>query len=286
MQNTPTQREAVGRLWGQVLIRPFPIIIAILLISIAVALPVKAQENKDTIAQHLALISQDMDRALDASNKAEGAASVEELKEQVDVVFASVWGISSDLADASGAVATYGWKTRWQSDTDDFKLETPEKFGTAPPQVTDPAQLGIVGKGRYVRRLIWADSMSTNPHYDHIVASLSNVIGWMRMDYAPARGGMPRVDLTYKWDAPTEFWLSTADTGWIFEVYTQAENILRTHYGDDLSTARKHASDLSSLIEKTISGFDANNNGQIEPVAMEGGLSTALQHAAFAGFTE
>ena len=177
-------------------------------------------------------------------------------------------------------------KTRWQTDTDDFELETPEKFGTLPPKISDPAMLGVVGNGRHVRKLLWSDSLSTNAHYDHVIASLSNVIGWQRMDYAPARGGMPRVDLTYKWDAPTEFWLSTADTGWIFEVYTQAENILRTNYEGDLQEARRHAADLEELLSKTMSGFDANNNGQVEPVAMEGGFETAMQHARLAGFGE
>lgn len=286
MQNTPTLRGASSRLRWLPGNRFLSIVATMLLMSTLATSTARAQADKEAISHHLALMNQEMEQALEASKKATNAPSIDELKEHVDVVFTAVWGIPSNLENASGAVATHGWKTRWQSDTDDFELETPEKFGTEPPQVTDPTQLGIVGKGRFVRRLIWADSMSTNPHYDHIVASLSNVIGWMRMDYAPARGGMPRVDLTYKWDAPTEFWLSTADTGWIFEVYTQAENILRTQYGDDLASAQKHASDLTTLIERAWSGFDANNNGEIEPVAMEGGLNTALQHAEFAGFSE
>lgn len=243
-----------------------------------------AQQDNAAVTRHLSLMKQEMDQALESGKKATEANSIGDLKQHVDAVFAHVWGVPSGVENAAGAVATHGWKTRWQSDTDDFELETPEKFGTAPPAVSDPAQLGVVGNGRHVRRLLWADSLNANAHYGHVIASLSNVIGWKRMDYAPARGGMPRVDLTYKWDAPTEFWLSTADTGWIFEVYTQAENILRTHYDGDLAEAKKHAGDLVVLIERTMSGFDANNNGQIEPVAMEGGMSTALQHAEFAGF--
>ncbi len=286
MQFTPSCTGAVCMSWSHRMVHRLSIVATWIIIGLVMVPAATAQQNNEAIARHLSLVKQEMDKALEASQKAVDSASLEELKQNVDVVFESVWGVPSNLQEGSGAVATHGWKTRWQTDTDDFELETPAKFGTEPPQVSDPALLGIVGNGRHVRKLIWADSMTTNPHYDHITASLSNVIGWMRMDYAPARGGMPRVDLTYKWDAPTEFWLSTADTGWIFEVYTQAENILRTHYGDDLGTAKKHAMDLSMLLKKTMSGFDANNNGQIEPVAMEGGLQTALQHAQFAGFGE
>ena len=194
--------------------------------------------------------------------------------------------MSSTLADPDGrgAVPVRDWKTRWQTDTDDFKLETPAKFGVEPAEETDPAKLGLVGRGRYVRSLIWADSANTNMHYGHTLAALSNVIGWQRMDYAPARGGMPRVDLTYQWDAPSEFWQSTADTGWIHEVYTQAMNILKTDYGNDLDEAKRHAAGLTQLIQKNIDGEDADGNGKIEPKMMEGGLSIAIVHARLAGF--
>ena len=245
-----------------------------------------AQSLNMDVAKYLTLIETLTHQALDASREAEKSGSVDDLKAEVDKVFEAVWGAPSGLIGAGepGGVATHGWKTRWQSDTTDFELETPEKFGTEPTRITDPSKLGIVGSGRHARKLIWADSMNANPHYDHVVASLSNVIGWMRMDYAPARGGMPRVDLTYKWDAPSEFWQSTADTGWIFEVYTQAMNILKTNYGSDLEAAREHAKDLTLLLEKVMSGEDANDNGSIEPKAMEGGLNAALQHARLAGF--
>lgn len=284
MLNTPISNYGVR--WRFMVRKECIVVMLLAFMCIRAAMAQQAPTTKEAVAQHLALIEQEMDRALQASKEAMMAGSVAEVKRHVDVVFEAVWGIPAGLAEGSGAVATHDWKTRWQSDTTDFELETPEKFGVEPPRITDPSKLGIVGNGRHVRKLLWADSLNTNAHYDHIISSLSNVIGWMRMDYAPARGGMPRVDLTYKWDAPTEFWLSTADTGWIFEVYTQAENILRTNYGDDLAEAKKHASDLTMLIEKTMSGFDANNNGNIEPVAMEGGMDTALQHARLAGFGE
>ncbi len=41
---------------------------------------------------------------------------------------------------------------------------------------------------------------------------------------------------------------------------------------------------MARLIEKALNGVDANENGSIEPVMMEGGLNTAFQHARLAGF--
>ena len=236
------------------------------------------------ISEHLEAIHSLLQEALSASEAAESATSIDDLKKNTDQVFTTVWGVASGLddPDARGAVPSRDWKSRWQSDVDDFELETPEKFGVEPPGVSDPSDMGIVGRGRYARRLIWADSLNAGPHHKHTLASLNNVIGWMRMDYAPARGGMPRVDLTHHWDAPTEFWLSTADTGWIHEVYSQAMNILKTDYGDDLAEARRHAADMTMLIRKNIEGEDADNSGSIEPKAMEGGIKTALQHAKLA----
>lgn len=243
-----------------------------------------AQTDKKEIANHLSAIKTLTDQALEASRQAAQASSIAEVKRYTDNVFESVWGLPSGLADetATGAATSHGWKTRWQTDTDDFELETPEKFGVQPPEITDPALLGIIGRGRFVRKLLVADS--SNVHSGHVVASLNNVIGWMRMDYAPARGGMPRVDLTAQWDAPSEFWQSTADTGWMFEVYSQALNILKTNYNGDLAMAKQHATAMATLLEKTLNGEDANGNSRIEPVMMEGGLATAMQHAKLAGF--
>ncbi len=265
--------------------RFFPFVWGMIL-SLACVPLLQAQSLNNDIAKYLTHIETLTHEALDASRQAEKSGAVADLKAQVDKVFEAVWGVESGLVGANepGGVATHGWKTRWQSDTSDFELETPEKFGIEPARITDPSKLGIVGSGRRARKLIWADSMNANSHYDHVVTSLSNVIGWQRMDYAPARGGMPRVDLTYKWDAPSDFWLSTADTGWIFEVYTQAMNILKTNYGTDLDAARNHAKDLTTLLEKCMSGEDANEDGSIAPAPMEGGLNAVLQHARLAGF--
>ena len=239
------------------------------------------------IVSYLDAIHSMTQQAIEASQAAEGAGNLDDLKAHTDKVFEIVWGKPSGIGDGStsGAVFSHDWKTRWQSDVDDFELETPEKFGVEPAAYLDPNDMGIVGRGRYVRKLLWAKrEAEENPHLDHVINGLSNVIGWQRIDYAPARGGMPRVDLTYKWDMPSEFWQSTADTGWIHEAYSQAVNILKTNYGNDLAEAKKHAADLTRLLEKSISGVDANNNGNIEPVEMEAGLETAVQHAKLAGF--
>lgn len=243
-------------------------------------------QDSDEIAQYLTSIHDLAEEAHAASRAAEEAGSVAELKRHVDEVFAAIWGIPSGLAEegAYGAAAAHGWKTRWQADTSDFELQTPEKFGTAPPEITDPTQLGIQGRGIYLRRQLWTGTEGDSVHVRHVIASLSNVIGWPKMDYdTGARGGMPRIDLTYKWDAPSEFWKSEADTGWIEQVYVQALNILRTSYGSDLATAQQHAAGLTDLIEICLSGRDHDGNGSVEPVMMEGGLDTAVQHAELAG---
>ncbi len=245
--------------------------------------PAHAQQSADEIALHLKAIDQLTQQALEASRNAQAAETVADVKRHADAVFTSVWGTPSGIAAGGGGEKVHGWKTRWQVDTDDFELETPEKFGILPPEITDPAQLGIVGRGRHVRILLTQMAEGGNAHYGHTIASLSNVIGWMKIDYAPARGGMPRVDLTAQWDAPTEFWLSTADTGWIFEVYSQALNILKTDYAGDVAAARAHAAAMTELLEKVRTGVDANGNDAVEPAMMEGGLDTALQHAALAG---
>ena len=41
---------------------------------------------------------------------------------------------------------------------------------------------------------------------------------------------------------------------------------------------------MTQLIEKYRNGIDANADGSIAPAMMEGGLNTALQHAALGGF--
>lgn len=262
------------------------LLIALLTITFGVLAEDARAQDPDAIAQHLTAIQEMAEGAHQASQAAENAESVTELKEHVDEVFQSVWGLSSGLAEegAWGAVPEHGWKTRWQADTSDFELQTPEKFGTEPAEITDPTELGIQGRGIHVRRQLWSTTAADSVHVKHVVASLSNVIGWSKMDYdTGARGGMPRVDLTYKWDAPTEFWKSEADTGWLEQVYVQSLNILRTNYDGDLETARSHAAALTDLLETCLSGKDADGNGSVEPVMMEGGIQTAIQHARMAG---
>lgn len=258
----------------------------ILLAGFVFAAESRAQSSGE-IAAHLQAMHELTESALEHSTLAETAASETEVKSHVDAVFASIWGYPSGLTSSTGAAKFYGWKTRWQSDTDDFELETPENFGTAPPEVTDPAELGIIGRALYARELLFdLEEQEDSPHYGHVIAALSNVIGWMRMDYADARGGMPRVDLTAQWDAPVEFWQSTADTGWIHDALAQVLNILKVDYEGDVASARQHASDLTAIIQKALDGLDANGNGSVEPAMMEGGLNTAIQHAGLAGIID
>ena len=56
------------------------------------------------------------------------------------------------------------------------------------------------------------------------------------------------------------------------------------HDEDDVATARKHAAAMTELIEKYRNGLDTDADGSVEPAMMEGGLSTALQHAELGGF--
>lgn len=228
------------------------------------------------------------EQALDASRQAEQASSIGEIKRLADTVYEAVWGLSSGLVDeaARGAENVHGWKTRWQVTFSDFDSLFAERYGSLPPEITDPAQLGIVGRGRYVR-LMLEDSTAAGYaieaariHGTHIVESLSNVIGWMKMDDGVTKGErQPRVDLTREWDSPIEFWMSTADTGWLFEAYAQAVNILKTDYEGDIDIARSHAAGMTALLQRALDGVDANGNGTVEPVKMEGGLKTAVQHA-------
>lgn len=228
------------------------------------------------------------EQALAASREAENAMSVSDVKQLADEVFASIWGVPSGLSDenASGAESAHGWKTRWQVTFSDFDSLFSARYGSAPPEISDPTELGIIGRGRYVRRVLegvmTSDSseVSVQTHGPHVVHSINNVIGWTKMDDGVTKGErQPRVDLTREWDSPIEFWMSTSDTGWIWEVYAQASNILKTDYDGDLSTAQQHAADMTVLIERALDGVDANGNGTVEPTKMEGGLRIAVQHA-------
>jgi hypothetical protein len=110
------------------------------------------------------------------------------------------------------------------------------------------------------------------------------VIGWTYITTGlKVREVQPRISLTHVWDAPPAFWNSTADTGWLYEVQAQAINILKTNYGNDVEEARRHAADLVNLIDRVITGVNANENGRIESIVMEGGLDAALAEGARAG---
>ena len=172
--------------------------------------PVYAQNN---ISAHLQAIDQLSQEALEASRAAESAATVAEVKAGADAVFATVWGLPSGLtSDHRGAAAIHGWKSRWQVSNADFDEDFAERYGTKPPEITDPAALGIVGRGRYVRQQLQALLDSDNAtdaqkrHAEHVIASLNNVIGWMKIDDGVTKAErQPRVDLTRVWDAPSAF---------------------------------------------------------------------------------
>lgn len=249
----------------------------------------------ERIGTHLQVIEQLAERALTASKAAETAETVEDVKAHADEVYQTVWGVSSGLADAgaTGAEMVHGWKTRWQVDGSEFDSAFVARYGTKAPAVTDVQQLGIMGRGRYVRKQLQAvaddESASEEERQaaDRVITALNNVIGWMMIDDGVTKGErQPRVDLTREWDAPSEFWLSTADTGWLHEAGAQAVNILKSNYGygGNIDAAREHASGMTMLVEKYVNGVDADGNGDIEPVKMEGGLNVALREAEAAGF--
>lgn len=240
----------------------------------------------------VALLQEIVDRTEEAreqSRAAEEATTVPEVKAAADAVFEAVWGVPSGLSnpDATGASTQHGWKTRWQTSPAAFDSAFAARLGTEGPSVTEPRELGIVGRARHLREQFAVAPDSADPEtpgaryaHESIVAPLNNAIGWMRMDNGITKGELqPRVDLTYKWDAPTEFWQSTSDTGWLFEAYAQAVNILKTNYDGDVEMAREHAAGMTRLLEKTLRGVDANGDDTIEPTMQEGGLRAALREA-------
>lgn len=250
------------------------------------------QASAQDVGPMLAEIQDLANGALEAARRAAEAPDVETAKAHADRVFEAVWGVPSGLAEegAEGAAPMHGWMTRWQVAFGDFDRDFAVRYDRETPAIDDPSLLGIMGRGRHVRSIL-EDAMrssSADPaivtHGPHVVHSLNNVIGWMRIDDGVTKGErQPRVDLTYEWDAPIEFWMSSADTGWLHEAFAQALNILKTDYEGDADMARSHAADLVDLLEKSLRGVDADGDGAIEPVRMEGGLLTALQHAGFAG---
>ena len=248
--------------------------------------PRPASAQSTDIGDHLLDIDRLLDDAHQASTDAASATSIEMVKQHADVVFALVWGQSSGLlAGSKGAAHMHGWKTRWQTTGEEFDENHVERHGDSPPSVVDVEALGIMGRGRSVATALF--QRTDEPHMQHVLASLSNVIGWMRLDDGVTKGErQPRIDLTYVWDAPSRFWNTTADTGWLHEVFAQAINILKTDYDQDLALAQSHAQAMTTLIERCRTGMDENNDGTIGPVKMEGGIDTALAHARYGGLID
>lgn len=233
------------------------------------------------------------EQALAASRAAEQASSVAEVKAGADRVLQAVWGIPSGRAAGDGAseIGVPGWKERWQVTGAEFDPNFAKRYGTAQPKITNPRQLGIMGRGRAVRgRMeqitsgILKSPNTQRTSAEQVVASLNNVTGWMYVTTGyKGKEVQPRISLTYVWDAPAGFWQSSADTGWLDEAYSQAANILKTNYANDVAEARRHAAGMSELLQRVLNGVDADKNGRVEPKMMEGGLIAALQAAGQAG---
>ncbi|MEM1092957.1 MAG: hypothetical protein AAGJ10_00020 [Bacteroidota bacterium] len=253
--------------------------------TVLVALPALAQDTPD-VSAHLTAISALASDALAASESAANASSLADVKVAADAVFATVWGMPSGIVETQhGAVASRGWKTRWQTTYHNFGERYAKRYADTPPEINDIAQLGIVGRGRAVRKAL-VDA-GRDDRTDGFLIALNNVIGWMKMDDGRTKGEVqPRVDMTRMWDAPKTFWNSTADTGWLHEVHAQAVNILKTDYDGDLDMAKAHASDLHMLVKKVFDGLDADGDGTVAPVIMEGGLNVAMAQAKAQGLVE
>ena len=265
------------------------------LCSIVLFLIVGVQQSyaQSEISSYLTEIHEMAQKVLDASEEAAGSSDVDGVKSNANAVFELVWGSASGLnsVDDAGAVHIHGWKTRWQVDNGMFDEAFAERYGVVPPEVGDVKQLGIMGRGRAVRHMLQEvvdsddASMMQKKHAESAIASLNNVIGWMKMDNGVTKGELqPRVDLTREWDSPSEFWLSTSDTGWLNEVYSQAINIMKVDYEGDADEARKHAQGMVDLAKRVLKGLDANEDGQVAAEKMEGGLDAALEQAQAGGF--
>ncbi len=220
--------------------------------------------------------------------RAANAGEVDEIKDVADQIFERIWGMPSGLRAPGriGAVSWPGWKSRWQVDFSDFARSYEKRYGSKPPEIEDPRALGMMGRGRAARALLekrresWFVSKDEKEDIGQVIAALNNVIGWTSMEDGVTKGErQPRVDLTRMWDAPREFWNSTADTGWLFEVQAQAINILKVDYQGDLVVAQRHVSDLETLAQKVLYGVDADGDGAVEPVSMEGGVLAAVSLA-------
>ena len=229
------------------------------------------------------------EQALAASRAAEQAASVTDVKAAADRVLQTVWGAASGRGTGAAAaeIEVPGWKERWQVTGAEFDSGYARRLGTLPPKLTDPRQLGVMGRGRAVRGRMERITSGVLPgpatqrtSAEQVVASINNVIGWTYVtEGLKQREQQPRISLTHVWDAPPAFWQSSADTGWMDEVFAQASNILKTDYANDVAEARRHAAGMSELLQKVLSGVDADRNGTVEPKMMEGGLNAALEAA-------
>ena len=227
-------------------------------------------------------------QALARSRAAERAGSVAEVKAVAGEVLQTVWGSAAARgAGNADEISVPGWKERWQVTGGEWAPSYSKRLGTTPPKITDPRQLGVMGRGRAVRGRLThvapehaAAFPADTTAVGRLVASLGNVIGWTYMSEGLKGNEMqPRGSLTHLWDAPAEFWQSSADTGWLDEVFAQAVNILKTDYGSDVAEARRHAAGMSELLGKVLDGVDADKNGTVEPKMMEGGLNAALRVA-------
>lgn len=231
------------------------------------------------------------DQAVAASRAAENAGSVAEVKAGASRVLEAIWGIPSGVSGAEpGEVTRLGWKERWQVSGTEFDPAFVQRLGSAPPKITDPRALGIVGRGRAVRGRLEGmtegegSGGASREAAEAALASLNDVIGYTHITRGyKGREVQPRISLTHEWDAPAAFWNSTADTGWIFEAEAQAINILKTDYGTELAEARQHAAAMTQILQRVKDGVDANRNGTVESTRMEGGLSAAIAAAARAG---
>ena len=246
------------------------------------------QEARALIAE----MQQITQKALATSRAAEKAATVADIKNAADQVLQAAWGNATGRGDGNTAeVKLPGWKERWQVTGGEWSPSYAKRLGTLPPKITDPRQLGVMGRGRAVRgrlNAIVAGTIAASPaekaSAEQVAASISNVVGWTYVSEGLKGNEMqPRISLTYMWDAPSAFWNSSSDTGWFDEAFSQAINILKTDYGTDVAEARKHAAGMSELLEKVLVGLDADKDGKVEPKMMEGGLNAALAAAGTDG---
>jgi hypothetical protein len=233
------------------------------------------------------------DEALAASRVAEQAQSVAGVKAGAERVLQAIWGLPSGHApgDGAGEINVHGWKEYWQVTGGEFDPAFVQRYGAEPPKITDPRRLGIVGRGRAVRGYL--DRITGNASKEaparktaanQVAASLGNVVGWMYVTTGfKGKEVQPRISLTYVWDAPSAFWNSSADTGWLHDAYAQAVNILKADYHGDAAEARRHAADLTILLLRVIDGVDVDGDGAAEAQMMEGGLKAALGAAVQAG---